>query len=1288
MLCSYSVQGTLYTEHINMLPPVANDKMLFPQMVGGLTAHLNVSWSACWWFCGSSNLVLDLIWTTCSKSPLSPSTNLGILKSNLLGLVSLLAAVVKSSPNHREAFIQGHGFHLLSLCLEELADRIKSLDAEARAACMDAIFSTMIVDKCFDTLTALGMDGHQGDGMVAALQGLLLNFKLWAIASEDTLDYLLTRTAAIVYADSGMELYRSIGIQKLIDLLRLFIAPNVPELSLPVSFEPSVQRVVSSGLRLLHVALEASFTSHLSINTENSDMLGIDLLISALDDNLHMLLVEGFLQMLNEIRFNYPAQLQRAFKLAKFLEVGCVLLLCRTDLSLEARRLVTLLMLWYFHETTKSIPSELSKLRFKCLLLYNAALLPPSAANMRKAKYRLNMDGSLEQIKPMLESIGRHWYLARMLSECVQWSMEEYVSRRSAEDIMKVSDGLLEILYEDGTLGRLPVWLTLPFLAALFPTSSPTLAQQILMSASVHLKTDEGVQCEVFCSLEDWSWIDLFIDIALFGCSEANPDRAEIVGSYFEISLESLATIIEHKVRNHDDDAWVIWRIFVEKTKEFCTSSVQLKMTKRCVIIVFQRLCRSNGKWPYTLVSNVGKIFLLLESDQLMGNSPVNDEVLERSRSEENVLGLEYVRNASVLSKELEVDQIQMVGLMIDLMGKIRFAAKEQDLNGYELLALQPALRILLGCVITNSNELSDHICHELHTFLKYLTGNVAVCSVENFNKFILVVFGMLKYAIHHPDLSESVRGKYTALVYSYLHHFYDLKYTFIHSGKHVPDHVVNIMNAVTSMDSHNIDVETVFALFKISLQNEDVISFADDMTNEDKPTQNAPSPSNLSPKSLRKSAPIEFLTPIPEGNVPDTEARRMFFSADSLNDTFVAAKSSGAAQSRGYAYSVDETDGNNSEASFGMMPDVIKTSEQSSFFVKDPIRLKYFLHWKRKRLTIAEKFVLVERERLKKFKSAVMFKAKVARRFWTKIKRKLESEVLNLMNFESSWKLGTDECVFPGRERVVLRRKYNTSDDRSHRIEASATLSMEKMNEVLANYINKPAFDAVTPEDEKGEPEIYDDGEEAINDKDNAKADAADDDLCEQNRIVTGPCHSGARRSNFGAVKDEAEVTLVTPSGNYAGSIAFSKKDVSFISRNSVLSEEDYGAIAADSNKKFTRRRWTVSAISQIFLRRYRLRDTALEVFFRRGKHRNFFIDFGHTEDARRRRDEFARNLMRNAPKSTFKQWPSMSPFRVVSELGVLAQWQRGELSNFEYLMALNTAAGRTYNDLCQVSV
>ena len=36
----------------------------------------------------------------------------------------------------------------------------------------------------------------------------------------------------------------------------------------------------------------------------------------------------------------------------------------------------------------------------------------------------------------------------------------------------------------------------------------------------------------------------------------------------------------------------------------------------------------------------------------------------------------------------------------------------------------------------------------------------------------------------------------------------------------------------------------------------------------------------------------------------------------------------------------------------------------------------------------------------------------------------------------------------------------------------------------------------------------------------------------------------------------------------------------------------------------------------------------------------------------------------------------------------GMMQKWQRREISNFDYLMYLNTVAGRTYNDLNQYPV
>jgi len=45
------------------------------------------------------------------------------------------------------------------------------------------------------------------------------------------------------------------------------------------------------------------------------------------------------------------------------------------------------------------------------------------------------------------------------------------------------------------------------------------------------------------------------------------------------------------------------------------------------------------------------------------------------------------------------------------------------------------------------------------------------------------------------------------------------------------------------------------------------------------------------------------------------------------------------------------------------------------------------------------------------------------------------------------------------------------------------------------------------------------------------------------------------------------------------------------------------------------------------------------------------------------------------------------MSVQRLVYEHKVQEKWLEGKMSNFDYLMALNTLAGRSYNDLCQVN-
>lgn len=58
---------------------------------------------------------------------------------------------------------------------------------------------------------------------------------------------------------------------------------------------------------------------------------------------------------------------------------------------------------------------------------------------------------------------------------------------------------------------------------------------------------------------------------------------------------------------------------------------------------------------------------------------------------------------------------------------------------------------------------------------------------------------------------------------------------------------------------------------------------------------------------------------------------------------------------------------------------------------------------------------------------------------------------------------------------------------------------------------------------------------------------------------------------------------------------------------------------------------------------------------------------------------------------RNTFREMPllcSGASCVLLGETSVTQRWVRGEISNFQYLMHLNTLAGRSYNDLMQYPV
>ncbi|RMX70097.1 hypothetical protein DD238_000271 [Peronospora effusa] len=116
-----------------------------------------------------------------------------------------------------------------------------------------------------------------------------------------------------------------------------------------------------------------------------------------------------------------------------------------------------------------------------------------------------------------------------------------------------------------------------------------------------------------------------------------------------------------------------------------------------------------------------------------------------------------------------------------------------------------------------------------------------------------------------------------------------------------------------------------------------------------------------------------------------------------------------------------------------------------------------------------------------------------------------------------------------------------------------------------------------------------------------------------------------------------------------------------------------------------FKRRRWKIDDIVNLYRRRYLLKPTALELFIQSTR-KNYF--FNLTSDTI---VLFHEALMVRKPL-LLKRDPSVRRLRHPSSLfrnsPLSHRWVCHEISTFEYLMWLNTIAGRTYNDLTQYPV
>ncbi|CAG8498804.1 10181_t:CDS:10 [Paraglomus occultum] len=161
-------------------------------------------------------------------------------------------------------------------------------------------------------------------------------------------------------------------------------------------------------------------------------------------------------------------------------------------------------------------------------------------------------------------------------------------------------------------------------------------------------------------------------------------------------------------------------------------------------------------------------------------------------------------------------------------------------------------------------------------------------------------------------------------------------------------------------------------------------------------------------------------------------------------------------------------------------------------------------------------------------------------------------------------------------------------------------------------------------------------------------------------------------------------ECNLIVVLSSIKGKIELTASSLSFfVDRQALLQEInniEHGSLIVDS-EILRDKKWMISDIREIHLRKYMLRRSAIELFLT--DQTNYFFNFPEVKD----RSKLYAKIIALRPPNMINQ-DIRSPVALFNKSNLTRRWQQHEISNFEYLMHLNSIAGRSFNDLTQYFV
>ena len=311
-----------------------------------------------------------------------------------------------------------------------------------------------------------------------------------------------------------------------------------------------------------------------------------------------------------------------------------------------------------------------------------------------------------------------------------------------------------------------------------------------------------------------------------------------------------------------------------------------------------------------------------------------------------------------------------------------------------------------------------------------------------------------------------------------------------------------------------------------------------------------------------------------------------------------------------------------------------------------------------------------------------------------SQLSNRLLLELLNEISFEeqstrdpsdlglgpNAWKVEATENSCRKRQRLALCSRtveYQPASDKPVERDERSILDMENLLPVSKSV-------AFFEEEEEEEEEELNNGNSSP----------------QSSQVLTSP--GGSRRgTELGEdrkMKLEAFALLVTPKGTSLGWVEINRHEFRFTAvdteQEMAAHEEEGRSLPMSYMRSFLDEEshghrgnrvvsWPLESLLLILVRRYCLRRSAVEVFL--ADRTSYFLDFGSPD----LRQSAYQALVSAKPRNLHPLcYHSQNPERLVKKSEITDRWVRREITNFEYLMHLNTFAGRSYNDITQYPV